>query len=112
MSLFRYQLAMDQASDRLPLFSRRDRSLYLKKACINAEVKKLQKSLKKNSRKIYFSYLCFTLIHVEKSVTFIPLCGFLENHTQFQTKMVKMYTDLSLYQNGLKPQIWGHHIPI
>ena len=86
MSPFRYQLAMDQASDRLPLFSRRDRSLYLKKACINSEVKKLQKSLKKDSRKIYFSYLCFPLIHVEKSVTFIPLCGFLENHTQLQTK--------------------------
>ena len=52
------------------------------KACISAEVKKLQKSpKKKNSRKTCFSYLSFTLIHVEESVTFIHLCGFLENYT-------------------------------
>ena len=51
------------------------------KACINAEVKKLRKSPKENKRKISFSYLWFTLIHVEKSATFIPLRGFLEKHS-------------------------------
>ena len=43
---------------------------------------------------IYFRYLSFSLIHwvLKKTNTFTGYHGTLENHTQIQTIMVKIYT--------------------
>ena len=42
---------------------------------------------------IYFGYFSFSLIHLElkRQNTFIRSRGSLENHTRFQTIMVKIY---------------------
>ena len=60
---------------------------------------------------IYFGYFVSSLIHLElkkKTNTFIRSRGSLENHTRFQTIMVKIYTR---FQTKIAQKL-GRHIPI
>ena len=56
---------------------------------------------------LFLSYL----FRVEKTNTFIRSCGSLENHTRFQTIMVKIYTRFQT-KAAQKPYPLGQHIPI
>ena len=48
-----------------------------------------------------FAYFYFVLIHLElktiNTFVHVRLCSFLENHTRFQTKILKVFSD---HQNG------------
>ena len=60
-----------------------------------------------------FAYFIFVLIHLEYETinTFIRSSSSLENHTQFQTKMGKVYTR---FQTKKVQKLYplGRHIPI
>ena len=61
---------------------------------------------------IYFGYFSLSyLFGVEKTNTFIHSCGSLENHTRFQTIMVKIYTHFRT-KTTQNPYPLGQHIPI
>ena len=61
----------------------------------------------------YIGYFSFSLIHLELKIknTFIRSRGFLENHTRFQTIIVKIY---GRFQTKMIPKTipFGRHIPI
>ena len=50
---------------------------------------------------VKFAYFYFVLIHLElktiNTFVHVRLCSFLENHTRFQTKILKVFSD---HQNG------------
>ena len=62
---------------------------------------------------IYFGYSSFSLTHLElkRQIPFLRSLGFLENHTRFQTIMVKIYTRFQT-KTAQKPYSLGRHIPI
>ena len=57
---------------------------------------------------IYFGYFSFSAIHfgVENTKSFIRSRGSLENHTQFKTIIVKIYTHFQT-KTTQKPYLWG-----